>query len=183
MYCGNNKIALASQKQIMDALMRLLKEKKFSDITVSQLCKEAEVSRQTFYSLYESKENVVKDLIAACQSDPEAAHTAHGSCCQEGSASTVFSSFGRYLSLHRDLMQMLSDNDILYLLYQSLYSAIIGCEFFLHDEQKREREYAANFIAGGFTGIATAYVNCGTEDIPEYLEREINLLFRGNYLK
>ena len=63
MYCGNNKIALASQKQIMNAFLNLLEMQSFSNISISKICNEAGVSRQTFYKLYESKENVIIDLL------------------------------------------------------------------------------------------------------------------------
>ena len=41
MYCGTNKTALQSQKQIAEAMMALLGEKPFSQITVSELCRSA----------------------------------------------------------------------------------------------------------------------------------------------
>ena len=59
MYCGTNKQALCSQMQICDALIRLMERKPFAQVSVSELCKEADVARQTFYSLFSSKENVV----------------------------------------------------------------------------------------------------------------------------
>ena len=59
MYCGNNKVALSSQRQIAQALMQLIDEKPYQDITISELCKTAGISRQTFYTLFTSRENVV----------------------------------------------------------------------------------------------------------------------------
>ena len=59
MYCGNNKTALQSQRQIAEAMMALLGQKPFSQISVSELCKIAGISRQTFYTLFTSRENVM----------------------------------------------------------------------------------------------------------------------------
>ncbi|MDO4651055.1 MAG: TetR/AcrR family transcriptional regulator, partial [Eubacteriales bacterium] len=59
MYCGSNKTALMSQKAISEAFLSLLQEKDFSSISVSELCKCAGISRQTFYSLFQSKEDVI----------------------------------------------------------------------------------------------------------------------------
>ena len=58
MYCGCNPTALSSQTQISEALTRLLAEKSYTKITVSELCRASGVSRQTFYSLFSSMENV-----------------------------------------------------------------------------------------------------------------------------
>ena len=59
MYCGSNKTALMSQELISRAMMRLIQEKPFTQISVSELCKTAGISRQTFYSLFTSRENVM----------------------------------------------------------------------------------------------------------------------------
>ena len=52
MYCGKNKTALGSQQQIAKTLLLLLSEKSYQDISMSELCREAGISRQTFYSLF-----------------------------------------------------------------------------------------------------------------------------------
>ena len=49
MYCGRNKTALTSQRQIAEAMMRLIQDKPYAQISVSELCKEAGISRQTFF--------------------------------------------------------------------------------------------------------------------------------------
>lgn len=59
MYEGCNKTALTSQSAIAGALLSLMEEKPYSRISVSEICKCAGVSRQTFYTLFSSKENIV----------------------------------------------------------------------------------------------------------------------------
>ena len=56
MYCGTNPTALLNQRQLAKALFQLMETKPFSAISVSELCREASISRQTFYSLFDSKE-------------------------------------------------------------------------------------------------------------------------------
>lgn len=48
---------------ITDALLRLMEEKELQDITVSEICREATVSRNTFYRSFSGKEEVLEDLI------------------------------------------------------------------------------------------------------------------------
>ena len=43
MYEGSNKTALLSQKLITEAMLRLLENKTFSEINVSDICREADV--------------------------------------------------------------------------------------------------------------------------------------------
>ena len=56
MYRGNNKTAITSQEMIAEACYGLLEKKSLADIRISELCQLAKVSRQTFYSLFQSKE-------------------------------------------------------------------------------------------------------------------------------
>ena len=81
MYCGTNKTAMQSQKQIADAMMSLLDEKPFSQITVSELCKAACISRQTFYTLFTSRENVMVFTLQARYCDgPELKRPEQAAC-------------------------------------------------------------------------------------------------------
>lgn len=179
MYCGTNKIALSSQKQIMDALLTLLKTKKYTEISVSALCREANVSRQTFYSLYESKENIILDLLQNYEYAPDEEQTNE---VFEFNLSIFCSQFSSYLKENTELLTMLSENDLLYLLYDSFYNSIINCDFFMTDVLAGEREYTASFIASGFMGITKIYILHNGIDSKEYLEKKIMSLFQGTYL-
>ena len=59
MYRGRNKTALESQRQIANALLALLEHESYASISVSAVCHQADISRQTFYSLFQSMDNVV----------------------------------------------------------------------------------------------------------------------------
>lgn len=48
---------------IMDALLRLLEKKAVEDITVAELCREAELNRGTFYLHYKNITQVVDELL------------------------------------------------------------------------------------------------------------------------
>ena len=60
MYCGSNPTALQSQQWIMASLIALMEEKPYSQITISDICKKADLSRQTFYNVFDQKEDVLR---------------------------------------------------------------------------------------------------------------------------
>lgn len=60
MYTGNNPSALRSREWFRSALLDLLGNKKFAQITVKDLCRKADLSRQTFYQIFDSKEEVLE---------------------------------------------------------------------------------------------------------------------------
>lgn len=60
MYAGNNATAIQSQHWLGESLTRLMERQRYGDITIGAICKEADLSRQTFYNLFDSKEEVLR---------------------------------------------------------------------------------------------------------------------------
>lgn len=58
MYTGKNPSAKRSMEMIDRALLELLEEKKFDKISIKEICVRADLSRQTFYQLFASAEEV-----------------------------------------------------------------------------------------------------------------------------
>ena len=56
-----NKVVCESLQQ---ALIILMNKKKFSDISITELCRKAGVSRMAFYNNYNSKDDLLKQLIS-----------------------------------------------------------------------------------------------------------------------
>lgn len=179
MYCGTNKTALQSQRQIADAMMALLGEKPFSQVTVSELCKAAGISRQTFYTLFTSRENVmVFTLQANCCDGPEIAVPEHA----DGKGELLYwlcRSYSAYILRNRGLIKLLVDNRIDYLLYDSFYDAMDGCDRFLRDTDPCTRSYAASFYAGGIACVARRYAEEGCMSSADQLETLLMTLLSG----
>lgn len=176
MYCGSNKTARSSQQQLSEAMFRLLGSKPFSAISVSELCREAAVSRQTFYSLFESKENVVTyTLMEHYCYIPE---TDDGSTC--GNLRQMCANYGEYVRSNAQMLRVLVENDIIYLLYDGLYDSLIQCGCFLGGMTPEVRAYAADFMAGGFTSIARTYVRSGGMTDAALLDDLIYSMFNGS---
>lgn len=177
MYCGSNPTARFSQEQLARAMFRLLAEKSFSAISVSELCRAADISRQTFYSLFDSKESVITYTLTEyyCYT-PEPA----GEGCV--SLREMCRHYSDYLLSHADFLRTLEENDLIYLLYDGYYESLLSCSCFLPDRPAETRAYAADFMAGGFTSIARAFLRTGGTTKPELLEALIYGLFNGRLL-
>ena len=90
--------------------------------------------------------------------------------------------YGDYLRSHADFLRTLVENDIIYLLYDSLYDSLLDCGCFLSDMSSEIRAYAADFMAGGFTSIARAYLRTNGSTDGALLDDLIFDLFRGSLL-
>ena len=59
MYEGSNTKAIRSQNEIADALVRLMMQKPYDKIQITDICDEAQISRRTFYNLFDSKDEAL----------------------------------------------------------------------------------------------------------------------------
>lgn len=63
MYNGNNPTAIKSQQWLTETLIELMEEKPYADISIMDICKKADLSRQTFYNYFESKDELFRYLL------------------------------------------------------------------------------------------------------------------------
>ena len=173
MYCGCNPTALSSQLQISRALIRLMAEKPYAAVTVSELCRAAGVSRPTFYSLFSSMENVVLFTLRerACQLPRDFGGSPLEHLCR---------GYSRYISDNRDYLKLLAENDVGYLLYDSICDALLQCP---DCPGTMDRRYSARFIAGGITGVAREYCVAETPVSADDLYEILMGLFSGSFLR
>lgn len=65
----NNPTALQSQKWILQALLNLMQKNDYDKISVSEICRIAELDRRTFYRNFDSKNDVLEQYIKDISSD------------------------------------------------------------------------------------------------------------------
>ena len=177
MYCGCNPIALSSQAQISETLTRLMLRKSFSDISVSELCRESGISRQTFYSLFSSMENVVVFTLQekACRLPRETGAVS--------SLEQLCVCYSRYICENRDYLKMLVDNRVSHLLYDSIHASLMCCREHDPDSSQRERQYTAHFLAGALTGVVQQYCTAEPPDSAEALCQILYNLLTGKLFR
>ena len=172
MYQGKNKTALASQRQIARALLVLMHRMPYEEISVAELCREADVSRLTFYSLFKTKSNVVSYLLReSCKPDvpdrePGMSHLQQVCRC-----------YSKYITDHREILSLLVENGMTVLIVDKLLLAfqkdgMFGCAL-----PEENREWHALFLAGGMTRLAKYFLQENTP--PEDIEKITYRLLSG----
>ena len=180
MYCGKNKTALGSQRQIAEALLALLREERLDDVSVSAVCRRAEVSRQTFYSLFQSKENVITFALRNDCGYPAEEHAeghAEEECC--ASAREVCRGFSRYIIRHAELLELLAENEVMPLLRAVLREDFSRCTEIRACVRSSASEYAIDYMAAGITSVAETYIRLGRREDEEQLTEIISTLLQG----
>ena len=179
MYSGKNRTALLSQQLIGDAMMRLLNRLAFDQISISDLCREAEISRQTFYSLFTNRENVMVFTLQEQYCEGLELSSPEEDAYDDDLLRWLCHSYSMYMLRNRSLIKTLVDNHIDYLLYDSFYDAMSSCECFLHEIDPCTRSYAASFYAGGFACVARRYAEEGCASSADQLEQLLLSLLSG----
>lgn len=178
MYEGENKTAQQSQQRIAEAMLALLREQPFAELSVSILCKRANVSRQTFYSLFGTREQVlVYALQSGCRYEPEPERTACRSACFRD----FCRGYSRYIVDNREILELLVRNDLMYTLYEMQYESFLGCTHFMQGLDADDRQYLVDFIASGMSSVAKTYVRTGCHSDAEALEALMYRLFNGAF--
>jgi hypothetical protein len=182
MYQGCNKTALTSLNCIAEGFYELLQEKEYSKITASEICKKSGVSRQTFYSLFSSKENIVAYILSK-----EYAFNPSNECNCTGQPTLkeLSRGFSSFIVQKADFIELLEKNNITYLMQETLYCSLSYCGG--EDNCKSLPDIlpctmTIDFMASGLTTIAKHYVKNRTHISNKDLEQIIYILFSGDYL-
>ena len=129
---------------------------------------------------FESKDNVIAfELERKYCFRPEE----HECCRSSMSLEDICHAYSVYITDCREILSLLVRNDILYLLQDSLYNSFLECSFYLPECPGQDRDYAADFLAGGLTGVARNYVQQENATSREHLESILCALFSGSFFR
>ena len=150
MYQGANPSALRSRKWITEALLALLGDRKYCDITVKVVCSRADLSRQTFYQIFDSKDEVMEYHFARLFAGFQArCGSFEPISCQE-----LACQFFRFFYDERAFVTILIENNMTYLLERAfeLYLPQIGL-FRRINETEEHPDYSVAYVAGALTQL------------------------------
>ncbi len=171
---GHQKQREQSCRMIENGLFWLMEEKPYSQITVSEITKKADVSRRTFYRLYREKDEVLHGYFERlCQeyqrTSPVLDHYDIRQIAQE-----YFSFWYQY----RDFLLLMHRCELEAMLYyeigrasQMVVRARAGSKA---DKNSEEMEYFAEYSTGGFVFLLQRWVQKGMEEKPEQYARTVS---------
>ena len=89
----------------------------------------------------------------------------------------------RYITDHADFLRLLAENNLPYILYTSMYDSLMNCCCFLPDAPEDRRAYTADFLSGGFSGLANSYILREEKPDPAVLEQLTLDILSGRLLE
>ena len=161
MYRGNNPTALTSQTMLLESLNELLKTKEFKDISISELCEHSTISRQTFYSLFGTKENI---LLYYLENAPYAKEHQYNLDIVI-TLTEMCRRHGIYVATNYTQLKMLVDNNLVSIIAELYRSTMSSCQQLFSALNAEETEYAALFASSGLASLTEKYIN--THETPD----------------
>lgn len=175
MYRGANPTAKKSQHMLLAALNELLDERAYNDITISALCERSGISRQTFYKLFGSKENLLLFKLenapfANQQLETDVNSLTLHEICERTS---------RYVIANYVLFQMLIENELWGVFYRLLHTSFASCAHSFINVSDEEQEYAAQFVSAGLCQLLHGYISQHRKPDEEELTRLLIHIMSG----
>ena len=179
-----NPIAVRSKHMLIEALLDLMEEKPFKDISISELTAKADLSRRTFYRLFETKEDIllyhIKTLwyenVSELYNMPTQSYfqTSYWSLC--------------FWYSHRSLTLSLYRNQLLSLLQQFVNS--VSMELFDHTKgdiplrgNEEALSYALSYSTGGIINILWKWASEGMNKTPDQIMNLLMLAYEKPPMK
>ena len=180
MYEGNNPIALHSREWLVDSLLSLMENTPYSGITVRDICKKADLSRQTFYNFFESKDAVIRFCIHQCYSEMM------GSLAERMpiKLSDITKQLTETLYDNQRLMRLIVLHELGYLLEIELVSVMqIFAEQISTVSSGKLDSYATAFLSGAVVHMILYWFKDERPVTQEQLSELLCRILTGNYFQ
>lgn len=164
-----NITALRSKTWITEALLAIMEEKEFNKIAITEIIKKADLTRQTFYRNFNTKEEVlheyVKKLYKDCFDEIE-------TMCEKNMFKILVTYF-HYWHKNKEFLLLVKRSNVnhkvmdFYYPYMGKYfhQAIIK----LNANSDLEKSYMKHFLLGGLVQIKTHWLENNFTETPEQL--------------
>ncbi len=146
MYIGNNVTALRSQQWIADGILSLMEEKPYCEISVKDICKRADLSRQTFYNVFDSKDEVLR----FCLRSEYQKQIMQFNNNKELSVSDIVAAFSFVLSKEEKVLSLMINNNLEYIITSEISKCVsIFAGRFVKEENNNEMlPYSVALVSG-----------------------------------
>ena len=145
-------------EHITNAVLNLLQEKSLDDISISEICDSAAVSRTSFYRNFESKEDVVKRYVEKLIRPWEEEYTESRG---ENNAQ-VYGSLFKHIKDNSDFYLLLKKRDLMHL-FLHVFLSMNGAQ----SEDPNMWAYTKSFIAYGTYGWIEEWIARGMQESAE----------------
>lgn len=164
-----NAVNAFAKECIATALIKLMKEKKYEEITITDIAKTAGVSRVTYYRNYNSKDDIIIHYME------ELAYQLHQETKHLNPVKDIYEctlAMFHYWLKHRDFLLCLNDAKLGYVLLDHIN------QYITRFTSTAREKYEACYYLGSMHNILFEWIKGGAEEEPEEMAEIVCGLFR-----
>lgn len=178
MYEGNNPTALNSREWLVNALFTLMKTKPYPNITVKDICQKADLSRQTFYNFFETKDDIILFCIKRCYLEMMDGLKSKSSL----SLSDITEELAKTFHKNQKMMQLIISQNLEPLLEYELASIIqIFAEQVNPEASNHPYKYGTAFLTGAIAYTVIYWFKDPQPISSDQLAELLTNILSGNY--
>lgn len=164
-----------AKESIFTALMILMKEKNFNDISITEITKKAGVSRMAYYRNYNYKE----DILAECLDQIFEEYLKEVVKYEKGDKYQQALLFFSHYRKHQELVKNLIKSNLTHLILESYDKSL--CYLFrnvfsMDDYYEEHEDYIIEYNSGGLYKILIAWIKKGMKESDEEMAKILSSL-------
>ncbi len=175
---NENPQSAESKRLICEALTRLMSKQKLESISITGLCEEAGVSRQTFYRYYEDKKDVIEGYLYELSANYQNSNKPSATD-MEGNIRSFYEKF----PYPRQYLKLLYENNLLELAQSCFANSakeLFARQYFMPLlNSKKYDDFHIAFIASTVTCVLRVWIEGGFKETCEELANISIAFFRG----
>ena len=179
----DNPIAIRSQRLICESFLKIMYQKPYEKITITEVCKDAKLVRETFYRNFSSKEAVIKQII---DSKYEELNELNKYNDKYHDIQEISLNYFTYWKEQKDFLNLLIDNHLFSIMLNKTIELIylkidknIG-----EDETEITKKYIASIYSGAIDNLLFSWVKNDFKGTPMEMTRILkyysNLIKKSN---
>ncbi len=158
--------ALASE-YLTEALLILIKKKAYKDISVTEICEKAGVTRMSFYRNFESREDIIRHWITSV-TDRFLEQSAIS--YKNDSERDYFLKLFTHMEQHKDVCMLLYQADLIHLVKEQFDRVFLMIHHGEYDD------YKSYFLSGGIYNVFLLWLINGSKETPDELADRLDMI-------
>ena len=181
MYQGNNVTAIQSQAWLGESLTRLMEGQSYQNITIGAICKQADLSRQTFYNVFDSKEEVLRFSLRRGYEKQVGRFASR----QSITAEEIVDAFAAVVRENETLLRLMVENGLTGILTDEITAcvALFVGRFVKGEQQDELLPYAEALLCGALGHLLVYWFRQEQPISIEWLTKVISDLLEGKLFK
>ncbi|TKC18831.1 TetR/AcrR family transcriptional regulator [Robertmurraya kyonggiensis] len=179
---------LKSKQALKDALLSLMKEKDFKEITITDIVKLADLNRGTFYKNYQYKEDILEELIDDIITDLTNSYREPYKSIDNfdiknltSSAIKIFDHVSKYGSFYTLIVKSTNLSGFQNKICEVIKNLALQDLFNQHVSSKINREIQASYHAYAIFGMIIEWVNQGFSYSSNYMAEQLLEILKNTH--